>query len=246
MTIQFANIEWRENNGGTLPYSLDFNDVYFNNENGLAETHYVFIDQNNLTERFKTLQTTTFTIVETGFGTGLNFLAVADCWLKYAPKTAKLNYFSIEKLPLRLADMRSANQLWPQFSAISIEFLTYYKNLTFTTSIFSMAAGRIDIGLWLGDVNDVLANANNLHVDAWLLDGFAPAKNADMWSNEVFAHMARLSGNHTTFATFTSAGLVRRGLQVVGFAVKKHTGFGKKREMLSGVFTGGISVESHC
>ena len=73
--------------------------------------------------------------------------------------------------------------------------------------------------------------------DAWLLDGFAPAKNVDMWSSQVFAHIASLSKENTTFATFTSASAVRRGLQAAGFTVEKHAGFGKKREMLSGVFT---------
>ena len=231
----YANIEWRgvDNN---QPYSLDFNDVYFNSENGYAETQYVFIEKNDLIARFKALQQPVFTIAETGFGTGLNFLAIVDCWLKYAPKTAKLIYLTIEKLPLRFADMQRSCQLWPQFSAISSEFLMHYKDLTYPTSIFSMAAGRIDIGLWLGDIKDVLTKIIHLQVDAWLLDGFAPAKNADMWSDDVFKHIARLSKPNTTFATYTSASAVRRGLHAVGFDVKKHRGFGKKREMLFGSF----------
>lgn len=233
--MKYANIEWRgvDNN---QPYSLDFNDVYFNSENGYAETQYVFIEKNDLIARFKALQQPVFTIAETGFGTGLNFLAIADCWLKYAPKTAKLNYLTIEKLPLSLADMQRSCQLWPQFSAISSEFLTYYKNITYPSNILSMAAGHIDICLWLGDVKDVLTKIIHLQVDAWLLDGFAPAKNADMWTDDVFKQIARLSKTNTTFATFTSAGIVRRGLQAAGFAVKKHQGFGKKREMLFGSF----------
>ena len=144
--MQFANIKWQEQlNGTKQPYSLDFNDFYFNSEDGLAETHYVFIDKNNLINRFKTLKEPVFTIFETGFGTGLNFYAVANCWLKYAPKTATLRYFSIEKLPLNLADMQRASQLWPQFAAISSEFLTHYKNLQFPSSVFSMAGSRMDI-----------------------------------------------------------------------------------------------------
>ena len=243
--MQFANIEWCHQNGSkndiAQPYSIDFNDVYFNSEDGLAETQYVFIDKNDLISRFKNLQEPVFTVFETGFGTGLNFYAVADCWLNHAPKTAKLNYVSIEKLPLSLADMQRVSQLWLKFSAISGEFLTQYKNLQSPTSVFSMATGRIDIGLWLGDIKDVLANMqfpDNLQVDAWLLDGFAPAKNAGMWSNDVFTHVARLSKPDTSFATFTSAGAVRRGLQTAGFDTKKHKGFGKKREMLSGIFIG--------
>ena len=233
--MKYASIDWRGVDN-KQPYSLDFNDVYFNSDNGFAETQYVFIEKNDLIARFKTLKKPVFTITETGFGTGLNFLAVADCWLKYAPKTAKLSYLSIEKLPLNLSNMQRSCQLWPQFSAISSELLTHYKDLTYSNNIFSMAAGHMDISLWLGDVKDVLTNITHLQVDAWLLDGFAPAKNADMWSDDVFKHIARLSKTNTTFATFTSAGIVRRGLQAVGFDVKKHRGFGKKREMLFGSF----------
>ena len=244
--MQFANIEWRASENATLtPYSLDFNDVYFNSENGYAETQYVFIDKNDLINRFKNLQESAFTIFETGFGTGLNFYAVADCWLKHAPKMAKLRYFSIEKLPLNLTNMQRASQLWPQFSVISNEFLAHYKTLQLPSSVFSMAASRIDIGLWLGDINDVLPNIQitdknwpTSYVDAFLLDGFAPAKNADMWQADTLNHLARIASSNATFATFTSASMVRKNLQSAGFCVEKLAGFGKKREMLRGVFLG--------
>ncbi len=191
--MQFANIEWCENKGTYVPYSLDFNDVYFNTDDGLAETEHVFITHNQLPQRFSNANLSSFTIIETGFGTGLNFLAVSALWLQLAPKNATLHYIGIEKMPLSLADLARAHALWPQLTQIT---------------------------------------------DAWLLDGFAPAKNAAMWSSEVFAQMTRLSKIGTTFATFTSAGHVKRGLQRAGFAVSKHKGFGKKREMLSGIFTG--------
>ena len=99
--MQFANIKWQE----YTPYSLDFNDIYFNSENGLRETEYVFIAQNRLKERFAELKKETFTIIETGFGTGLNFYCTAAHFLALAPKDAILHYFSIEKLPL--ADRKS-------------------------------------------------------------------------------------------------------------------------------------------
>ena len=247
--MQFANIDWRHQNGSkndiAQPYSLDFNDVYFNSEDGLAETQYVFIEKNNLVARFKHLTEPIFTIVETGFGTGLNLLAVADCWLKHAPKTAKLRYFSVEKLPLTFADLQRASQLWPQFSAISSEFLLHYKKLQFPTSIFSMAESRIDIALQLGDIDDVLPslqitdkNWPDSYVDAFLLDGFAPAKNPAMWSLGNCQLLARIASDNATFATFTSASLVRKNLESVGFRVEKHAGFGKKREMLAGFFGG--------
>lgn len=231
--MQLSSIKWINNQ----PYSIDFNDIYFNSEDGLEETEYVFVEHNQLKQRFAALENSTFTIVETGFGTGLNFLAVAAHWLVLAPPNAILHYISIEKYPLKLEDLRRALAAWPQFAKISDEFLQHYANLKAGNNQISMAGRRIDINLQVGDVLDILPQIQN-KADAWFLDGFAPAKNAAMWSSEVFAHMARLSKSNTTFATFTSASDVRRGLDNAGFKVEKHAGFGKKREMLNGVFLG--------
>jgi tRNA 5-methylaminomethyl-2-thiouridine biosynthesis bifunctional protein len=231
--MQYANIKWINNQ----PYSIDFNDIYFNSEDSLAETEYVFIEHNRLRERFTSLENSTFTIIETGFGTGFNFLAVATHWLALAKYSAQLHFISIEKFPLKLDDLRRAHETWPQFAEISSELLQNYTKLKVENNVFSMAGGRIQLALQVNDILDVLPQITQ-NADAWFLDGFAPAKNSEMWSSGVLEHIARLSKPNATFATFTSASDVRRGLQKVGFEVEKNTGFGKKREMLSGVFTG--------
>ena len=231
--MQLANINWINNQ----PYSIDFNDIYFSTEDGPQETEHVFIEHNQLKARFAQPDLNHFTLIETGFGTGLNFLAVCAHWLTLSPPHAKLHYISIEKYPLKLADLQRAMQLLPQFNLFSSEFISQYAVLESGLNQFNLAARRIQLDLRIGDVATQLLQINDM-ADAWILDGFAPAKNADMWSGEVFEHMARLSRINTTFATFTSAGEVRRGLQAVGFDVKKQAGFGKKREMLNGVFTG--------
>lgn len=100
-----------------------------------------------------------------------------------------------------------------------------------------MDGGRVTLDLWLGDINDLtdrLDDSMNQKVDAWFLDGFAPAKNPDMWSQHLFNAMARLARPGATLATFTSAGFVRRGLQEAGFTMQKTKGFGRKRDMLVG------------
>jgi tRNA 5-methylaminomethyl-2-thiouridine biosynthesis bifunctional protein len=229
--MQFSNIKWINN----MPYSIDFNDIYFSTEDGLDETEYVFIQQNQLEQRFKSLQQDHFTITETGFGTGLNFLVTCQHWLRLAPANAQLHFISIEKFPLTLADLTHAHALWPQFAAISSELLQQYNLLKSGTNVFSMAGDRIKLALQVDDILHALPQITQ-KADAWFLDGFAPAKNAEMWSANVFVHLARLSQANTTFATFTSAGTVRRSLQAAGFNVEKHAGFGKKREMLSGIF----------
>ena len=235
--MQFAKLEWINNQ----PYSLDFNDVYFNSQNGLQETEYVFIEHNQLKARFSSLDKESFTVIETGFGTGLNFLAVAAHWMALAPKHAQLRYISIEKFMLSLADLARAHSVWPQFAVISRELLQFYTNIKAGINTYSIAEGRIQLDLHADDISYTLPLISQ-KADAWLLDGFAPAKNAEMWSSTVFEHIANLSKTNTTFATFTSASTVRRGLQTAEFKVKKQVGFGKKREMLSGVFAGGALI----
>lgn len=229
----FSSLEWR--NG--QPYSLIFNDVYFSTDNGLDETNYVFIEQNKLDMRFKSYEDKQFTIIETGFGTGLNFLVASQLWLLHAPIHAQLHFISIEKYPFTLTDLTRAHALWPQFSEISSELLQNYGKFQSGSNHFSIAGDRIKLSLQIDDIAFALPQLTQ-KADAWFLDGFAPAKNEEMWREEVFSHIARLSQANTTFATFTSAGIVRRRLQAIGFKVEKQAGFGKKREMLRGKFVG--------
>jgi tRNA 5-methylaminomethyl-2-thiouridine biosynthesis bifunctional protein len=227
-----ATLEWRDGQ----PYSATFDDVYFSSDNGLLETEYVFIQGNDLSTRWQSLNTASFQIIETGFGTGLNFLCAAKTWLAYAPESATLHYTSVEKYPLSLADMQQALLYWPELQNIADELLAQYTTLLSTGSI-SLYGTRIHLHLMCGDASACLAQIHN-KADAWFLDGFAPAKNPDMWQAALFEQMARLSHTQTSFATFTSAGVVRRGLAAAGFQVNKKPGFGRKREMIIGCFTG--------
>ena len=229
--MQFANIEWRDGQ----PYSIDFNDIYFSTDNGIKETGYVFLEQNQLSERFAGLKNKRFTIIETGFGTGLNFYCTASQWLASAPADKNLHFVSIEKFPLKIADLQKIIGIWPQLTLIASALIQEYSKLKAGLNTYYLFDNRIQLDLWIGDIADVLPKLE-CGADAWFLDGFAPAKNAEMWSTSMFKQLARLSQANTTFATFTSAGLVRRGLQDAGFEVRKLIGFGKKREMLCGNF----------
>ncbi|MGB4811836.1 MAG: tRNA (5-methylaminomethyl-2-thiouridine)(34)-methyltransferase MnmD [Methylophilaceae bacterium] len=230
---EFAQIEWRNDH----PYSTIFDDVYFSSDDGLAETEYVFLQGNDLNHRWSTLAANTFTIIETGFGTGLNFCCAAKLWLEIAPAHAVLNFYSVEKYPLALPAITQALQLWPPLNAISLPLLAQYSELLSSGSPVLLFNQRIKLTLTLGDATEQLSQ-HNIKTDAWFLDGFAPSKNPEMWQSALFTQMARLSQANTTFATFTSAGVVKRGLSTAGFDVKKRVGFGKKREMLHGKWLG--------
>ncbi len=232
ITTTQATIEWRDG----LPYSPAFGDIYFSSENGLLETEHVFIQGNALITCWQALAGDTFTIIETGFGTGLNFLCACKHWLEYAPADAVLHFISVEKYPLTLQDMQTALAHWQTLHPETDELIANYASLLKTGKIV-LFNGRIQLQVLFGDASACLGNIDT-QADAWFLDGFAPSKNPDMWQPALFEQMARLSHLNTTFATFTSAGVVRRGLAAAGFTVIKKPGYGRKREMISGYFSG--------
>jgi tRNA 5-methylaminomethyl-2-thiouridine biosynthesis bifunctional protein len=228
-----ATLDWQDGQ----PISRIYGDVYFSRESGLQETQHVFLAQNRLQERWQALKNGMFTIAETGFGTGLNFLCAWQLWNESAPRSASMHFVSTEKYPLSHADLTQALDLWPQLANLRDQLLAQYQVLTPGWHRLLFEHGRVTLTLIIGDARETLPQLR-ANIDAWFLDGFAPAKNPEMWQQALFANMARLSHAATTFATFTSAGEVRRGLQAAGFAVKKVAGFGRKREMLAGQYAG--------
>jgi tRNA 5-methylaminomethyl-2-thiouridine biosynthesis bifunctional protein len=215
------------------PYSEIFDDIYFSPEDGPAETRYVFLDGNNLPENFK--DKNIFTIGETGFGTGLNFLMAWQAFGKQREDGQKLHFISFEKYPLNKEDIQNAmGEFFP--NEMINAFLAAYPE-EYSGVYEADIHDYIRLTLIFGDINDEIQKLEE-KVDAWFLDGFAPAKNPDMWTETVFRNMARLSHEETTVATFTAAGHVRRGLARVGFDVEKTKGFGRKRDMTKGVYRG--------
>lgn len=237
--IQPANLEF---NAEGTPVSRDFDDVYFSNDNGLEETRYVFLDGNQLNARFPTHPRSLFVVAESGFGTGLNFLTLWQMFDQFHAAhpdatLQRLHFISFEKFPLTAHDLRLAHQHWPELAPWAEQLQAQWPPHLGGCHRLLLDGGRVTLDLWLGDINDLtdkLDDSMNQKVDAWFLDGFAPAKNPDMWSQHLFNAMARLARPGATLATFTSAGFVRRGLQEAGFTMQKTKGFGRKRDMLVG------------
>lgn len=219
------------------PVSTLYDDVYFSTDDGLAESRYVFLSGNDLPSRWasESLSTNDFTIIETGFGTGLNFCCAAQLWQQLKCKQ-HLNFISIEKHPLAADALKQALAHWPELNTTTTALYKAYCNINakpLTQTVTLDVLPNISLTLLIGDILDQIKLINQ-PADAWFLDGFSPAKNPDMWQSAMFKEMAKRSNKGTTLATFTSAGFVRRGLSDVGFQMTKRPGFGKKREMLTG------------
>ncbi len=218
-------------------YSENYQDIYFNTTDGSEESNYVFIDGNDLRNRWaKQHQQSCFCIAETGFGSGLNFLSTCLAWQQSQQKPQQLHFISTELHPLPRKSLQKIHQQFPQLAAFSQKLLDQYGSMRAGLHRF-LITEDITLSLLFGDVVESLEQLN-AKVDAWFLDGFAPSCNPDMWRPHLFKQMARLSNPNATLATFSAAAVVKKGLSGAGFEFKKRPGFGRKREMLIGHFAG--------
>ena len=234
-STEHAQIDWDENGN---PHSRVFADVYFSNQSGLDETRHVFLTQNELPERFAALPAGDRLVVgETGFGTGLNFLCAWQLFNASAVAGARLHFVSVEKYPLSRTDLERALGLWPELKVFADQLLSQYVAVHSGFQRWVFEGGRVTLTLLIGDALDMLPQLDG-KIDAWFLDGFAPAKNPEMWTPELFAELARLAAPGSTIGTFTSTGWVRRALNAAGFKMKRVPGIGHKWEVLKGRFVG--------
>lgn len=233
--ISHAQLDWDDQG---RPHSRVFDDVYFSDQSGLEETRYVFLEQNRLQERFAALADGGRLVIgETGFGTGLNFLCAWQLFEQHAVKGARLHFVSVEKYPLSHADLQRALALWPELKPLAEQLLAQYIAIHQGFQRLVLDNGRVTLTLLIGDALEQLPQLD-AQIDAWFLDGFAPAKNPDMWTAELFAELARLAAPGSTISTFTSTGWVRRQINAAGFKMKRTPGIGHKWEILRGEFLG--------
>jgi tRNA U34 5-methylaminomethyl-2-thiouridine-forming methyltransferase MnmC len=211
-------IDWH---GGVVPVAVDFGDPYFSLDGGLAETRYVFLAGNALPQRFAP----GFRIAELGFGTGLNLVALWLAW-QASGVPGRLHYTGFEAFPLSRKDIARALAAFPEVAGLVPDLLALAAEGWLEREGLSARLipgdARVTLPAWDGAA------------DAWFLDGFAPAKNPELWEPALMTEVARHTAPGGTFATYTAAGHVRRALAAAGFTVERRPGFGRKRHMTAG------------
>lgn len=219
MKSQQTELIWRE---GRVPVSTRFHDPYFNLDNGLAETRHVFLDGNGLPDRFRP----GFHIGELGFGTGLNFLTTVQCWAD-SGQDGTFTFTSFEAFPMGAEDMARALAAFPELSDLAQELLDQIGQP-------EIRVGGGVLRIIEGDARETVP-AWDRRADAWYLDGFAPAKNPELWEPALLQAVADHSTPGATAATYSAAGHIRRALDAAGFTVTRTPGFGRKRHMVQAV-----------
>jgi tRNA 5-methylaminomethyl-2-thiouridine biosynthesis bifunctional protein len=228
-----AVLAFRDN--GT-PFSPLFDDIYHSAVGGLEQAQHVFLGGNSLPGRWQDRRV--FTVLETGFGMGINFLMTWAAWRADPSRCERLHFVSIEKHPFTVADLRKAMAATisnPQIAGLAESLVNAWPMLVPGTHRLEFEDGRVVLTLVFGDAQDCLP-ALRLRADAFYLDGFAPAKNPELWTPAIFKALARLAGEGATFSTYSSAGEIKRALTQCGFEYRKVDGFGWKRAMLVGHF----------
>lgn len=217
------DIDWRDTGAGLrVPVSRAFDDPFYSLENGLEETRHVFLAGNDLPARFKP----GFHIAELGFGTGLNLVAAALAW-EAAGIDGPLTFTSFEAFPLSGADARAALSAFPEAAPLT-DAIAHALDTDGRIETPTLSARII-----LGDARRTVPAWDGM-ADAWFLDGFAPARNPELWEPALLQAVADHTLPGGTCSTYSAAGAVRAALTDAGFAVTRAPGFGRKRHMTQG------------
>ncbi|WP_233851833.1 bifunctional tRNA (5-methylaminomethyl-2-thiouridine)(34)-methyltransferase MnmD/FAD-dependent 5-carboxymethylaminomethyl-2-thiouridine(34) oxidoreductase MnmC [Paraburkholderia sp. HD33-4] len=228
-----AVLAFRDNGS---PFSPHYDDIYHSAVGALEQAQYVFLHGNEMPDRWRSRRT--FTVLETGFGIGINFLVTWAAWRADPARCERLHFVSIDKHPFSAADLRRVHATTisdPLIAGLADTLANAWPMLVPGTHRLEFEGGRVVLTLIFADALDSLPSLR-LRADAFYLDGFAPAKNPELWSPVIFKALARVAGDDATFSTYSSAGDVKRALTQCGFEYRKVDGFGWKRAMLVGRF----------
>ncbi len=210
-----------------VPLSIEYGDVYHPRAGALNQAQHVFIGGNGLPARWQGRER--FVVLETGFGLGNNFLATWQAWRDDAQRCERLVFISIERNPLQREDLRAAHQGSP-LAELAGQLVDAWPPLTHNLHHLAFERGRIQLLLALGDVQDWLPELRT-SVDAFYLDGFAPARNPAMWDRRVCRALGRLAAPAATLATWSAASALRADLTSAGFEARLAAGIGGKRDI---------------
>lgn len=216
------------------PASPRYGDIYASRAGALGQARTVYLGGCGLLDTpARWAERTQFTILETGFGLGVNFLATWDAWRADPRRSARLDYVSLELHPVRAADLLAHAP--PALHTLATELAAQWPPPVRGLHRIALDEARVHLLLAFGDAADLTPRLK-LAADALYLDGFAPARNPAMWTHELFRALARLTRPGARAAAYTVAHAVQKGLSQAGFELDLQPGWGGKQQRLQATF----------
>ena len=200
-------------------FSPAYGDVYHSPSGALGQAEHVFLRGNGLPERWRGRGA--FTVCETGFGLGLNFLALWQAWRDDPERPANLHVVSMEGHPFAREDLAAVLERYaPEpLAGLGRLLAAQWPDLLPGLHRMEFEDGAVTLTLGFGDAG-LLASRLSARVDAFFLDGFAPERNPRMWELPLLRDLAALAAPGATLATWACTGELRRTLQDAGFDVR--------------------------
>lgn len=221
-----------------VPYSADYDDVYHSAAGAGAQARHVFLAGNRLPERWHGRER--FVILETGFGLGNNFLSTWQAWRDDPARCERLWFVSLEKHPLQLDDWQRLPRD-PGLQCLAQAVTLQWPPLVTGWHRLEFEHGRVQLLLYWGEALQGLEQLE-CEADAVYLDGFAPAKNAELWQAPLLERVVEKMAPDATLATYSAARTVRDSLTTLGLTVQRQPGFAGKRDMTTASKTGAASI----
>lgn len=211
----------RTADGSATLFVPSLNEHYHSVKGAQTESQHIFIDMGLNACLAKAPR-----ILEVGFGTGLNALLTLQ-----ATETSKrpVHYTGLELYPLAWETINELGYVAPLTSESSLfEFIhkVPWNMEAIITPYFTLEKQQVDVTRW--------ASADQ-YFDLIYFDAFAPEKQPEMWTQELFNRLYAVLNTEGIITTYCAKGVVRRMLQAAGFLVERLPGPpGGKREILRG------------
>lgn len=211
--------------GSLTLFNNKIGEHYHSRHGAIQESIHVFL-KSGLSFYLENNKVNKASILEVGFGTGLNFLVTADYCTK---NNISIQYTGIEAFPLdekMISETRYndyvSTEIWESF----------LKN--YTAALNKSIQINQNCSLFIN--NSTLLNFNSEHLfDIIYFDAFAAIHQPEMWTMESLSHICRSLKPGGVFVTYAITGELKRTMKNIGFSIEKAPGAPGKREMLRAV-----------
>jgi tRNA U34 5-methylaminomethyl-2-thiouridine-forming methyltransferase MnmC len=205
--------------GSTTLYNKHFNATYHSKFGAVEESKHVFINQG--LQPVLSSGNSEISILEIGFGTGLNALLT---YIETKNNNISINYHAVELFPISLSTVKEL-----KFNHIESESGLFFEK------IHALEFGilkKLSPSFNLIKYNEEIENfSKNINVDIIYFDAFSPREQPELWTEDVFNNMYCMLKVGGRLVTYCAQGQMKRNMRSAGFTVKALPGYGNKREM---------------